>query len=142
MKKNTLFLCTGNYYRSKFSEIYFNYIAQKKNINWYAFSRGFFLGGQGNAGWIAPVAIDKLNELTVPIPKEFSSVLVNKDDFERAKMVIALSEKEHRPFMKHSFPEWENKIIYWNIFDQHDTPPKIALEELKNKIDNLLKYLN
>ena len=38
--KRVLFLCTGNYYRSRFAEILFNQLAPTRGLNWRADSRG------------------------------------------------------------------------------------------------------
>jgi len=35
-----LFICTGNYYRSRFAEAVFNHHAAETNLKWQAFSRG------------------------------------------------------------------------------------------------------
>jgi hypothetical protein len=35
-----LFLCTGNYYRSRYAEELFNHLAKVKGHSWRAFSRG------------------------------------------------------------------------------------------------------
>ena len=37
--KIVLFLCTGNYYRSRFAEALFNSVARKMNLPWKASSR-------------------------------------------------------------------------------------------------------
>jgi len=34
-----LFLCSGNYYRSRFAEIFFNWLAEEKSLSWRAESR-------------------------------------------------------------------------------------------------------
>ena len=39
-EKNVLFLCTGNYYRSRFAEILFNSVAGRMGLPWKASSRG------------------------------------------------------------------------------------------------------
>lgn len=41
--KSVLFLCTGNYYRSRFAEIYFNWHAPQQGLLWKAVSRGLGL---------------------------------------------------------------------------------------------------
>ena len=47
--KTVLFLCTGNYYRSRFAEVLFNSVAGKMGLPWRASSRGLALeGGAGN----------------------------------------------------------------------------------------------
>src|SRR5947199_205561 len=38
--KTVLFLCTGNYYRSRFAEVLFNSVAGKMGLTWRASSRG------------------------------------------------------------------------------------------------------
>lgn len=37
--ETVLFLCTGNYYRSRFAEIYFNALAAQRGSPWRADSR-------------------------------------------------------------------------------------------------------
>ena len=38
--RTVLFLCTGNYYRSRFAEILFDSVAVKMGLPWKASSRG------------------------------------------------------------------------------------------------------
>jgi len=38
--KKILFLCTGNYYRSRYAEEIFNHLAKREDLPWRAFSRG------------------------------------------------------------------------------------------------------
>ncbi|MBD3320550.1 MAG: hypothetical protein GF350_05575 [Chitinivibrionales bacterium] len=40
MDNSILFLCTGNYYRSRFAEILFNTISGALELEWKAISRG------------------------------------------------------------------------------------------------------
>jgi protein-tyrosine phosphatase len=42
-KRTVLFLCTANYYRSRFAEFYFNSIAAAAGLPWQAESRGLSL---------------------------------------------------------------------------------------------------
>ena len=42
-EKNVLFLCTGNYYCSRFAEILFDSVAGKMGLHWKASSRGLAL---------------------------------------------------------------------------------------------------
>ena len=60
-QKTVLFLCTGNYYRSRFAEIYFNSVAVKMGLPWKALSKGLALErGVNNVGPMAAVAIKAL----------------------------------------------------------------------------------
>ena len=42
-EKTVLFLCTGNYYRSRYAEALFNSVAGKMSLPWRASSRGLAL---------------------------------------------------------------------------------------------------
>ena len=64
--KTVLFLCTGNYYRSRFAEILFNSVAGKMGLAWRASSRGLALErGVNNVGPMAVEAITALEALGV-----------------------------------------------------------------------------
>ncbi len=53
--KKILFLCTGNYYRSRFAEKLFNNLATQKNLDWEADSRGLAIErGVNNVGAMSP----------------------------------------------------------------------------------------
>ena len=52
--RTVLFLCTGNYYRSRFAEILFDSVAVKMSLPWKASSRGLVLErGINNIGPMA-----------------------------------------------------------------------------------------
>lgn len=56
-----LFLCTGNYYRSRFTELLFNWHATRGDLPWRAESRGIALElGIHNRGPISPHVISGL----------------------------------------------------------------------------------
>lgn len=57
--KNLLFLCTGNYYRSRFCEEYFNHRAVRHGLIWRADSRGLApdVTVFGNVGPLSPYTL-------------------------------------------------------------------------------------
>jgi hypothetical protein len=60
-QKTALFLCTGNYYRSRFAEVLFNFVAGKMGLPWRASSRGLALErGVNNVGPMAVSAVKAL----------------------------------------------------------------------------------
>jgi hypothetical protein len=60
-EKAVLFLCTGNYYRSRFAEVLFNSVAGKMGLPWRASSRGLALErGVHNVGPMAAAAVQAL----------------------------------------------------------------------------------
>ena len=73
-----LFLCTGNYYRSRFAEEMFNFRAARYCPDWAAASRGLALErGAGNSGPISVFAaealravLDVADDVIVPIETE------------------------------------------------------------------------
>src|SRR5262249_39328221 len=98
MKHRVLFLCTGNYYRSRFAEILFNHLAKDVAPGWSAFSRALAIElGTRNEGPISAhtrkACADRAIELAEPIRFPLSATV---EDFRRAARVIALKEAEHR----------------------------------------------
>ena len=96
--KRVLFLCTGNYYRSRFAEELFNHEAERAGLDWIAKSRGLALErGANNVGPIAPVVLHALKELTISargadrFPQQCTV-----DDLAGADFVVAVKETEIR----------------------------------------------
>src|SRR4051794_7034527 len=92
-QKTVLFLCTGNYYRSRFAEILFNSVAGKMGLPWQASSRGLALErGVSNVGPLAVAAVTALEALGV---RAADAVIrlpaqVTTDDLERAALIVVL----------------------------------------------------
>src|SRR5947209_4616021 len=67
-QKNVLFLCTGNYYRSRFAEAFFNARAPKADVPWRAASRGLAIElGVNNPGPMSAAAVARLCQLKIPV---------------------------------------------------------------------------
>ncbi len=65
--RTVLFLCTGNYYRSRHAEAVFNHHAAAAGLGWRATSRGLALErGANNVGPLARATIDRLTALSIP----------------------------------------------------------------------------
>jgi len=141
MNKKILFVCTGNYYRSKFSEIYFNHCARKYNIFWSAFSRGFDISNPDNKGWIFDNALNELVKLGIVIPDETMPTIISVKDIEKADVVIALDENEHKDFVEKHFPAFSHRFTYWNVPDLYKKDSSVALNIIRDNISHLLKNL-
>jgi len=127
--KSVLFLCTGNYYRSRFAEILFNSVAGKMGLPWRASSRGLALErGVNNIGPIAPEALQALTQRGLRAPEECTRlpVQVTTEDLNTADLIIALKETEHRPLLRERFPAWAERVEHWHI---NDAPEALALIE-------------
>lgn len=141
--KKLLFLCTGNYYRSRFAEKLFNDLVTKNNFNWEADSRGLALErGVNNVGAISKYAVEALKQRGINVASEErfpQSAIV--EDFQNFDLIVAVDESEHRPLIKERFPEFIDSIEYWLIHDIDKTSPQEALGELEKKIKELIKTL-
>ena len=101
-EKTVLFLCTGNYYRSRFAEALFNAVAGRVGLPWRAASRGLALErGVNNVGPMAVAAVRALEALGVRAAEDCARTpaQVTEDDLGRADWIVALSDEEHRPFL-------------------------------------------
>lgn len=58
-------------------------------------------------------------------------------DLHRASKIILLDETEHRPMFKEAFPDWEDKVEYWQFEDDYVVSPSLVLPSLKNKVEYL-----
>jgi predicted translation initiation factor SUI1 len=127
--KMVLFLCTGNYYRSRFAEALFNSVAGRMGLPWHASSRGLALErGVTNVGPMAVAAINALKDMGVSAGVECARppVQVTTDDFERADRVIALKQTEHLPLLQERFPAFAEKVEFWHV---DDAPEALAVIE-------------
>jgi protein-tyrosine phosphatase len=138
-KKKVLFLCTGNYYRSRFAEIYFNYKAI--NTNWGAFSRGLNLN-QGNYGEISPVAVRELAKLGIPVEKQPYPQKAEIKDLENADLIICMNKNEHKKMMEKEFPQFTENVLYWDIADIFEEESSSAVPKIIHNIDRLVEQLN
>lgn len=119
-EKTVLFLCTGNYYRSRFAEVLFNSVASKMGLPWRAVSRGLALErGVNNVGPMAASAIEALRTRGVCIGAECARppAQVTADDLSRANRIVALKQAEHLPLLHERFPAWAEKVEFWHIDD-------------------------
>ncbi|MCI0464882.1 MAG: hypothetical protein L0Z62_48795 [Gemmataceae bacterium] len=128
-QKTVLFLCTGNYYRSRFAEVLFNSVAGKMGLAWQASSRGLALErGVNNVGPMAVSAVKALKALGVRAADAVTRLPapVTTDDLERADRVVALKEAEHLPLLQERFPAWVEKVEFWHV---DDAPEVLGLIE-------------
>jgi protein-tyrosine phosphatase len=135
-----LFICTGNFYRSRFAEAVFNHSAGKLNLRWSAFSRGLAI--HWAEGYLSPFALDALRARRIDLAytgKARTQLTVH--DLESSAIQIALCREEHYPMMKDQFPAWAEKISYWTIPDVEFTPTEIALPEVERNVKSLLNKL-
>jgi protein-tyrosine phosphatase len=142
--KKILFLCTGNYYRSRYAEELFNHIAKGEGLSWRAFSRGAAeRGSPDNIGPMSRFALDALEaQAIVPDGATRAPIPCALNDFYAARLVIALKEAEHRPLIERRFPEVAGNVTYWNVDDVEFAPPSIALALIDSHVRELIATLD
>lgn len=143
MTRTVLFLCTGNYYRSRFAEELFNHKAAATGLAWQAQSRALAIErGVYNIGPLSSYALQALQARGCSptggsrMPRQCVA-----NDFESAQRIIALNEPEHRPLVHERFPEWEQRVQFWQVADVGFVRPQVALAAIEQQIDALLGVL-
>ena len=129
-QKQVLFLCTGNYYRSRFAECLFDSVAARMGLPWKACSRALALErGINNVGPMAAQAVEGLRQRGIQ-SATFTRLPAQavEDDFASASTIVALKEAEHRPLLQERFPAWAERVEYWHVEDV-DGPETLALIE-------------
>jgi protein-tyrosine phosphatase len=141
--KTVLFLCTGNYYRSRFAEELFNHRTTLAGINWVAHSRALAVERVSKEiGFISRIAMKGLRDRGCTIrganrlPQQCTTL-----DLKNADHIVALDRFEHRLLLRERFPIWEQRAEYWEIGDIGIMPPEVALTELDSRIEALMLRL-
>jgi protein-tyrosine phosphatase len=143
MKRQVLFLCTGNYYRSRFAEELFNHRAEQADLDWMACSRGLALErGSSNVGLMSPHTREALRHRgIIPLSAERLPQACTLKDLTHADVIIALDETEHRQLLHTKFPGWEERVNYWVVHDVEVSDPIEAIASIDLKISRLVKRL-
>jgi protein-tyrosine phosphatase len=143
MPGTILFLCTGNYYRSRFAEELFNSLARQRQLAWTAASRALAIElGIHNFGPLSQHARAALAERGINLAEPVRHpIQVTEADLSSANRVIALKEAEHRPYLATRYPSWPERVEYWNIHDLDKATPIEALTAIAEKVTALMKEL-
>jgi len=143
--KRILFVCTGNYYRSRFAELLFNAAAHERGLGWRATSRGTDVAGAGrwNVGPISVHAREALEARGIPLDPELRMPLsLTADDLAAADLVVAVCKAEHRPHLERDFPHAAPSVEYWGVEDLGVTPAEDALPAIERHVAALLDRLS
>jgi protein-tyrosine-phosphatase len=129
-QKTIPFLCTGNYYRSRFAENLFNSLAGKESLPWTAESKGLAIErGIYNVGPMSESAVQTLRAMGAHGEAcERMPATATAADFDKADRIIALKEAEHRPLMLERYPAWAEMVEYWHVEDDDDALPHVERE--------------
>ena len=143
MMRTVLFLCTGNYYRSRFAEELFNHHAPRAGLGWVARSRALAIEcGANNVGSLSPLALKALERRgLVAKDGERSPQQCAVVDLQSADLIVALMHSEHRPLIRERFRGWEDRVEYWQVGDVDVIQPDVALRSIETEIAALIEKL-
>lgn len=130
-QKTILFLCTGNYYRSRFAEVLFVSVARKMGLPWNASSRGLALErGVNNVGPMATAALKALESIGIRDAERCGRlpVQVTIEELEQADEIVALNHAEHLPLLQERFAAFAERVEFWHV---DDAPEALTLIETK-----------
>ena len=142
MKKKVIFVCSANYYRSRYAEYYFNWLARREELGWRADSRGLMVGKWGNIGPMSqpyyrrPGAAGDSAGRGPRDPKPLTLA-----DLAEADLVVAVKEAEHRAMVAEQFPLWKDRIEYWHVDDLDCVESHVAIPHLESQIHGLVERL-
>lgn len=136
-----LFICTANYYRSRFSEYLFNALAQEQGLRWQAISRGLRIWMADGHGPISQFTVERLTARGVPLDAERFPISLSEQDLENTDLVVALKAEEHRAMMQEQFPAWADKIEYWHVDDIDCAGPEETLPACEAGVEALVARL-
>ena len=138
--KKVLFICTGNFYRSRFAEAVFNFHADQRKLPWQAYSRGLAIHWAD--GFLSPFTEAALSERQIPVRHTGPGrIQLTEKDLESADLRIALDRAEHLDMMEQQFPNWTQRIEYWDVPDMPAALPGVALPSIESQILHLLDRL-
>ncbi len=143
-QNSVLFLCTGNYFRSRFCEELFNHWAARLTLPWAAQSRGLVsdMGSLSNLGAISPHTVNALTMRGItPVGAGRGPRSVTEQELLAADLVIALKELEHRPMLERRFPDLVTRVEFWQVDDIDVVPPGVGIRQAEQHLLELLQRL-
>ena len=139
--RQVLFICTGNFYRSRFAEAVFNYHAERRGIAWTAFSRGLAI--HLAEGYLSTYTSEALSIRQIGLRHTGSGrVRLSEDDLLKSNYRIAMDRSEHLLMMRNQFPVWADQIDYWDVSDLPYRSSIDALPEIELKVMQLLEKVS
>lgn len=136
-----LFICTGNFYRSRHAEALFNWHATRDGLPFRAFSRGL----------LTSMVADEPTRISVDTRARLKLLGISEDhtgaepvqlrpaDLAKSHRAIALKRDEHRAMMLKAHPEWAERIEYWHVHDIDFADPQDALPQIEAQVLNLVE---
>jgi Protein-tyrosine-phosphatase len=134
-----LVLCSGNYFRSRFAEIFLNHVIADRSLPWQVDSAGLLMenDNEGNISRHTQAYVEAKGwDVPARPPKAATT-----DQFQWATRVIALKETEHRAPIEARFSEFLDKVEFWMIHDEDVRAPADILPDLEAELTEFVKRI-
>jgi protein-tyrosine phosphatase len=160
--RQVCFVCTGNLYRSKYAEAWFNNLCIKDGVtDLRAFSRGLAAQPTENyehgEAFTIPIRLaiptyERMVERNIPFClMGATNVMLSEYDCASSNVIVLMNKDEHLPKMQDRFPDHLDKIQSYEIGDKcylpengYDGPewePVDALDAIENLVSECYKNL-
>lgn len=133
------FLCTGNYYRSRYAEERFNFLARQANLDLRADSRALhrYPHRLMNPGFMSASAIRRLELHGIPVRGRRREPLpLTAEEVPDFTRFIALDQEEHEPLVERYFPDLA--VDYWSVPDLDRLDFELACDRMDQAVDALI----
>ncbi|MGD0837191.1 MAG: low molecular weight phosphatase family protein [Polyangia bacterium] len=137
---HVLFVCTGNFYRSRFAEAIFKAHATPGSAS--ASSRGLDTSKPRATG-LSPLVVDELKRLKISpdLVADYPRQL-KREDLDAADVVVLLNGPEHAPMLKKQFPQVDmTKVRQWSVPDVPAMAASDAFAQITRQVDLLIVEL-
>lgn len=142
--RKVLFLCTGNYYRSRYAEEYFNHLAEKRGLAWRADSRGLKDPQQftHNVGPMSSYSRSRLEQKGVTVwGKDRYPKGLEDQEIARFDLIIAMDEQEHAPMVESRPTLKKSGIRFWNVRDLQFESAEPSIDRCERLVEDLIEEL-
>ena len=139
--RRVLFLCTGNYYRSRFAEEVFNHLCETRGLPWTSDSRGLHpdVDSIGNRGALSPLARERLRAKGYRLRGNRAPRSAKVADLDAADLIVAIDRDEHEPFLTADFPAHVGRVVFWDVKDIAFEEPIEALDRIEARVIALVE---
>ena len=130
--KRVLFVCSGNFYRSRLAELLFNDAAEKAGLVWRAESRGLLKTGDLKGISEHAVTYLKDHDLGHLAHEPRDPLLLDVEDIAAFDLIVGLCREEHEPIINQKYLSLARAMVkagrirYWQVYDIPAPPRAIV----------------